>query len=287
MKLLLATLMAPALAKTVVFKRAEAKPENAATTPVTTSQQQLMGISDLSAFGSSTSAIDSFWNSLIGAPAQGWCINSDESGTVGHIYGQNPCQYWSAYAYKNLGTQKNRYFGSPTTEVIDQQMPVNCGSTSKSYTITLSGTESVTANLQTDSSNGLTWDGGVNLSFNDNSQGFSFSTTVNVGDSGSYSSSNSVSQTITVNVPARSYVGVYLVANKFQGSVTYELPATVSGTFYSYYDPSYNGYNYWYSGINYAISSSDVSVFGVATVQAYYGAGVSISSPQNAGPNRC
>ena len=252
-----------------------------------TSQQQKMKISDLTAFGTSTSDINNFWNNMIGVYPDGWCINDDDYGNISYIYGQNPCNWWGTYAYKNLGTQKNRYSSSsPAKQVILQQVnPTNCGNAYNTFTVTVNGAESMTASFLTDADQGLTWDGGVDLEFSssdgNNGNGFDYKTTVQIGQPLQVNDSKDISQQITVQVPPQSYVPVYLVATYYKGNVYYTIPVTGSGQFYSTYDTAVNGYNYWYSGISYALNS-DAEIFGFGQVETYFDAKVSVGAAEQA-----
>jgi len=236
---------------------------------------------DLYAFGkTTTNDVENYLHSHIGNQ-DGWCINSENRGSM-YFYGnENVCDYYGWHAYKNLGTQQNTEHDlSPHSATFNSQTVRNCGSKKLTTTVSISATTGTEATTTCKASSGFTWEYGIDLKFVTSS--FSFSMNVEVGHSETYTETNTVSQSVTVTVPAGKEMDVKMVGTQYVGSISYVVPAYVSGDLGSNYGYSANGHYFWRSSVADVVRSNYAELYGTADISVAMDAQVTVSPERNA-----
>ena len=241
-------------------------------TSSTSSTQQSLHISDLIAFGrTSTSDINNFYYNKYSSYPDGWCINEDTYGQAASWNGQTLCQVYNYDAYKNLGQQVNKDSFTQKQITISQSTIKNCGNSYSTRSISLSGSTGYSAAISMSSTFGLSWKGYVDLKFTA-PNGLTFYASSSIGSSGSSSGSSSASASTTISVPPKKQVTVQLVATQYSGTVDYSIPVTTSGYLYGNFQNTvcYNGScaNLWYDDITKAVNNNKAEIYGIADVSA-------------------
>ena len=225
--------------------------------------QEYLAWSDLSALGSSPSAVKEAFNSQWGTEPDGIALNDT---TYFNAVSPPITQQYGHYAYKTLG-EINYTEGTQSSNegaVVGSNTAYNRGDAPITISLTVDGSWSESQSWSSSVTAGMTFSEEISLEgvFK---MGMSFSVSTTVGESNSKGNTKGSSATVSLTVPPMSMIKVEMVATMVTETMDFTAPIQVTGLMGANFPDRVQGHYFWFNDVGTLLPQTSGTLSGTIT----------------------